>query len=703
MTNIVASYLGKQDSTELETISKTQIAQKIRAYFENHYRLRSFVQSVIQIKILNIVDRLSQFSLAKSLATTSLDALPEPKDKGLEAQFNLWLGIASWKTSNYAEALTRLHACIENAQSIQDKNILCQAFGNQAIVSWRKSEYENAILQLNEAVRLAGECNDAFSEARWFGITGAIHHPMGNIFLITGIAGTGIKSSLEKFVKYSATRSKRFSFLSIDDEVIKEGDHAATNLYPKVYEPSYRVPMLPREYLKSIWRKAIARIEEKAKQIIKKEDIILTFHCCYYSSKTREYISPVDYSALAALKPKHLVTFIDDIYDCQNRLIKKQFFDMPESLEDSLFQLFRILDWRMTEIVVSGHCADYCGIKHYLLPIKHPLTTLFDLLYSKKRIAYFSHPITEPRQMIKKGLVDEAERIIAQCQELVNHIKSDFTVMEPATVDELRMWPETGKLYKRWSKGTRTRDDLLWAEPEPAERPGHYVFPYGWNEDDRDLIPNEKNASLLKHFIEQVTAQVNTRDHKLVEQSDIVIAFRPLYKGKIATGVQEELHHIGRLRELNLKIDEGKPTAIICCPKEDITMIPHYWFWNELIPILRKEGKIVCAEEDWRNLERARDCGLLSIQNLLAVQDPRELGKQLHELLLRHNLHLNPSLSGALDESHAAKRQELATEIAQQLLNKKKEKPYLSELQQKYGFLIVETTEELIQEVRKFL
>jgi hypothetical protein len=263
-----------------------------------------------------------------------------------------------------------------------------------------------------------------------------------------------------------------------------------------------------------------------------------------------------------------IVTLVDDIFDCHRHLFAAGGrFDPPKDVDSGVLDLLSILDWRSKETILADWMAAACARAHYVFAVKHPMATFVDLLYSQKPKLYFSHPISEPRRLLREAPHnEEAMDIVRHSQNVISRLNSRFVVIEPTAIDEYRFRTNSddavfGNLDSRWPF-TRDGRELLYSPPDNPGNPR--AFPVGWDVDTRGEIPPSPLVDALHRAI---LSQIDARDHALVEHSDRMACFRPIYQGNVSRGVKEELQHLARLIALGVR--PAVNSAVVYCPRCD--------------------------------------------------------------------------------------------------------------------------------------
>lgn len=391
-----------------------------------------------------------------------------------------------------------------------------------------------------------------------------------DLYIVVGMPGTGVRRGLSAFVDHARHRGTTVSVVSVDAHLEELARPHVARLFGIPSRGMVGPLLLPQEYLRRLWLEAFGRARAEVRSLRERgARVLLTLHLAYFHHLTREYLTVVDYDALRSAAREDgaeaVVTLIDDIYDCHARLAQVGGrFEAPADLDSAIIQLLDVLNWRSTELLLASSLSSGCGVKHFVFAVKHPQQTLYDLLFTDKRRAYLSHPISEPRRLHREGRTDDARRFVGQMGELVARLQAQYVVFEPTAIDELRLarigTEPAGHLDMRWPFGRDERPSLF----VPCPAASATCFPVEWTADARGELAVTQLTRELAAAIEQ---QIGARDHALVEQSDLVVCFRPLYQGNASRGVREEIFHFNRLVELGLR--ERRPHVIAFNPPED--------------------------------------------------------------------------------------------------------------------------------------
>ena len=317
-----------------------------------------------------------------------------------------------------------------------------------------------------------------------------------------------------------------------------------------------KILVLPYEELYDLWETAFEDILSTLPEHEKDgRDVFLNLHATYYHHYTTEYISVFQMEKIRNFSPSMIITLIDDIHDIHDRLKRDgEIFDSTlggsTNREGAIIELLRILDWRAREIMMSRFIAREMEIPHFVFAVKHPYDTLYSLLYDEsKPKMYFSHPISEVRRLQRDGKEEKAVEVISTVRSLSSRLSEECVVFYPTTIDELRIKnmgdPNNLDYYpvllKRW-------------EADQYASKGNSLFEIPVRDTSREFLwtvegdPKDVPDKLLKALNENIDVQVSSRDHKLVEQSECIFAYRPCFNGNISGGMLKEIQYYNVLK-----------------------------------------------------------------------------------------------------------------------------------------------------------
>ena len=221
---------------------------------------------------------------------------------------------------------------------------------------------------------------------------------------------------------------------------------------------------------------------------------------------------------LQELNPDLVVTLIDDVEAVKLRLDDlRTAGQLPITTSYSLKDL---LVWREEEILASDVISSVLQVPHYVLGVwlepevsETPLEVAFNLMFRPdKRLAYVSYPISDAQAK------EEVWQKVIEYRKLV---RSYVTAFDPLMISEKRLQMLMGEELKRSPGAKELACDVR-----------------GW---ELVLDINE-----IKAVMPDIDGQTVSRDYKLLDQSDMIIAYFPLDTDGgplIAGGVQSEIEH----------------------------------------------------------------------------------------------------------------------------------------------------------------
>lgn len=444
------------------------------------------------------------------------------------------------------------------------------------------------------------------------------------IILITGMSGIRIEYSLQKFISnfrdFRTSRRKKPELIKLDTEI--ENVFYKENPLVRKSNQVWKDVILKKSYpvFKKLWESALEQVMLKLDAIIKenKSDVVLiNLHSCYYHNKTQEYVSLLNLNSLSRLNPSMVVTFIDDIYDIHQRLTDTGgiFHDETNVTNTQMIlRLFRLLDWRAKEIMISKFISQHLNVKNYIFAVKHSFETLSNLIFEDFPVVYLSHPITEVRRLEKQNRLDEASKIMGEITQISDRLTGLFTTFLPTTIDEYRITSKTSSdgvhkdyysvLQKRW-------------ESEQYINPKDFLYINSGFTDTNELWKKDvseigKLDEQINHLLDALSAyisdQVTTRDYSLVEQSDILVIYRPIFNGNASGGVREEFRYYKRLKEDTAK----EILCFVYCPRIDIEKYFIKQFELKILNEIKSTNNLVCRESEFSNLTTEECSNLLN-------------------------------------------------------------------------------------------
>ncbi|MDI9363476.1 MAG: hypothetical protein QM541_00895 [Flavobacterium sp.] len=405
----------------------------------------------------------------------------------------------------------------------------------------------------------------------------------GETILISGMSGISIEKCLTKFIsefkEFRTTLSNQKPVLiKLDTEIEKV--YYQLNPSEKKSNQIWKDVILKQTYpvLQLLWNKAFENVKARIEEIRKEKPttfIFVNMHSCYYHNRTQEYIPLVNIKELSDIEPTKVITLIDDIYEIHHRLtFTGGIYHDEKNVSNTvmILRLLRLLDWRAKETMLSRHIANQLNIKNYVFSVKHSFDTFSNLIFKSCQKVYLSHPITEVRRLEKNNKLADAKQIMNEITEISDRLSYEFTTFLPTTIDEFRILfklAEDGETKNYYSVLTKRWEDQIYAKPKDLLylNSGFSDTNALWTTlEPSEIKLNEQINHLLEALSDFISDQVTVRDYTLVEQSDMLVIYRPLFNGNASGGVREEFRYYKRLIK-----DSGKNIlCFIYCPDVDI-------------------------------------------------------------------------------------------------------------------------------------
>lgn len=422
--------------------------------------------------------------------------------------------------------------------------------------------------------------------------------------IFTAPGGVRLARSVEKLCTF-ATRERGERVVAVDIDHYLLGDHVSS-LAPGERETWDALGLsqllsTPKGHLCKLWRTTLTERVSAVVHETNPDVLVLSLHAVFYNTQSREFFSPVDPDALTStlrdngFTPAAVITVIDDIYDVFRHLSRPgELFALRENAPAeqavrSVINHHLALAWRSTELFHASDLArrvidtDNAFAKsHLILAAKHELGVVYDAAFGETPLAYISHPIVDVR----------ANR---EFQEELSHVTSGLrssrlaAPISPTAIDELIIEQSQGRYRPRLRADRwkfRSGSSVFYVEPEQSNLnpldPGDQLSPR----------TEELLASALETLADAITAQVNARDRSLVAQADLLVVWRPYYRGSLANGVTRELLHRNSLRDYDLVTPTEIP-AFIYAPSIDLA----HFRSTEIIKALVAGAKLAGGRE----------------------------------------------------------------------------------------------------------
>lgn len=380
--------------------------------------------------------------------------------------------------------------------------------------------------------------------------------------LFTGPSGLHTVASLGKLAAYAQRQG-------VEEPRILKLEEPMVNLHVRKFPEDPSVVVIgreggfqhllqePKSYLRDLWSEGVEQLVGQLED--DGRPLFIAMHAVFHHTGNRDFFPCANAHFLCGELEKKgyriakVVTLVDDIYDMWKRLSEPhQLFAGTGDPVTAILDLLLILTWRSVETLAAEEIARELAATHYLLAVKHPVSVAYDLVFSQKHPVYIAHPISEIRSFQQAGRMEEAEQAQQaqrEVQELTDLLLSNAQIIPffPTAIDELLVAAEppgssnyVPRLLSRWPHLPPER--LLFSPPANTVA-GPFDLAAAGTPLDVSL------CSLLRGLVQSVRMQVNSRDKKLVEQSDALVIWRPCWNGYGSGGVDNEVAHRTKLIE----------------------------------------------------------------------------------------------------------------------------------------------------------
>jgi len=319
---------------------------------------------------------------------------------------------------------------------------------------------------------------------------------IGKVVIITGQSGVSKKPYLDQVIKQtyiSQEKRKEIELFDIGDLMYKEAEKAGGKIQPgRILNLSLlRLTGMRRSVFKDV-----IHYHEKYPQ----KNILINTHSCF----RWQYglFSAFDFDLIQKLNPDVYVTLIDNVDAIFLRLKQNEEPDVKEySLKD-------ILVWREEEMITTEMIASAQRKPFYIIPRNNPIDTIYKLIFHDHlKKTYLSFPITKVRD--KPDVIKEIDDFKKKMAELL-------IIFDPITITEKRLLLINEEDIKTGSISIETLGKEV-----------------------------EFKVSEVKSIANDIDGQIILRDFRLIDQSDMIIAFIPEVDNRpdISAGVQTEMHY----------------------------------------------------------------------------------------------------------------------------------------------------------------
>ena len=237
-------------------------------------------------------------------------------------------------------------------------------------------------------------------------------------------------------------------------------------------------------------------------------------------------VFPLSAKALASLRPDICLTVFDDVYASKKALEGAGY---P-------YRYDTLLNWRIIECGVADHLAAACDdVENIYLAAKHPAITAYRLVF---------HP--EIPRLYSASQITAVRKNPALRSEIEKHrrwLHKKYTVFDPLTIDDrvlVNSLPGPPRVKNlRVTADARWPSDLsdLGEDYASLVAEDYSIFPITVNKREAQYLNGPLEHSSYRSPID---TQIRSRDFRYIEQSDVMVAFRPRLNGQESPGVAAE-------------------------------------------------------------------------------------------------------------------------------------------------------------------
>jgi len=210
----------------------------------------------------------------------------------------------------------------------------------------------------------------------------------------SGVAKSGRDKLQEGFLEICKKNGKTTRVFNIGDMMFEKAKKIGLNIeFAKILE-------IPESTLKSL-RSAV--FEEIINSKLKEDVILINSHSSFWWKNGPMHAFELHY--LKLLKPDVYVTVVDD----PTKIIKR--IEEDKHWGKGVISLEELAIWQELEVYTTEILAELQGKKHFVVYSFFDPKHFFDLLFSKKKIAYISFPITHISKQSKQKLEEFLKEI----------------------------------------------------------------------------------------------------------------------------------------------------------------------------------------------------------------------------------------------------------------------------------------------------
>ena len=323
--------------------------------------------------------------------------------------------------------------------------------------------------------------------------------------LFTGQTGIDKKSQLQALRDFCARKGKSIeAVFNVGDIMYEESRKSGATL------KKGKILDLPLAQLGALRRGAFNLIRSHSSGM---SNVFVNSHAVFRWNN--RLMRAFELPEIKEFQPDVIVTLIDDVEAVKMRLDAfKSSGDLPP---DTKYSLKDLLVWREEEMLASEILASVLDIPHYVLGISleeevslEPLEVMYHLMFEPwRKKTYVSYPISDAR-----ARPDIWEKVVRYRKLL----RAYLTAFDPLMIGEKRLL----------DLAQQTQN-----EAEDMECPAL----------GETVLLSRREVEAIR---DDIDGQVVARDLKLIDQSEMLVAYFPAYADGnplIAGGVQSEIEH----------------------------------------------------------------------------------------------------------------------------------------------------------------
>lgn len=350
-----------------------------------------------------------------------------------------------------------------------------------------------------------------------------------NFTIFAGISGIDKRNFVNSFIEKANLKNKVLN-IDFEKELLNE-DRLPTAppdmpTYLDIINPKIKLDMFESNFG---W--IAEKIDNRNSNI---NNVFLNMHLSYY--KSSEFFPPFIPHFFLQLFTKipnvnvKIITLIDDVFSIWKKIVDRE----DEGYLNTSLRLREILAWRSLENLSAYALKTYLSSREegskkatsYLVSIRHPFHTFFNLIFPEKPIRiYLSYPISKTRYEPKD--IDEINNFRKKIHEFGE--SEGIVIFDPVAIDELAL--ESAMKDSQDKEVITLEKKHRW----PIDLPNLLVKEPKWP----ILIPKQE----IKEVSKDIRNQIASRDYTLVDSSHFLTVYRPYFHGEESKGVTAEIKH----------------------------------------------------------------------------------------------------------------------------------------------------------------